>query len=78
VAHWSSFASLPRVSLKRLTDPTRFYSPRLGDPSRLSFSGRADFDRNLNYNWRGFDRRPPALLGIFPDRVFNLDDLAIR
>jgi hypothetical protein len=55
-----------------LTDPYRWYSPRLNDPSRLSFSGRADFDRNLNINDGRFDRSPPQLIGLFPGRFFDV------
>lgn len=60
-----------------LTSPTRMHSPRLADPSRLSVSERSNRIGNRN-NARRFNRSSPSLLGVYPDRVFNLDDVAIR
>jgi hypothetical protein len=53
-----------------LTDPNRFYSPRLGDPGRLSFSGPNALNA-FNGGVRFASNREPALIGLFPDRFFN-------
>ena len=56
-----------------LTDPNRFFSPRLGDIDRLSFAGRTDFNPFFGEGRGRSSDRDPALIGLFPGRFFELD-----